>query len=113
LNTQFRKGIIELCVLSLIIEKDCYGYELVESISEHIEISEGTVYPILRRFIKDEWCESYLQESQEGPPRKYYKISPLGRSVYKKQLKDWLEFNDSIKNLLKLGVKSEKTRILK
>ena len=99
--------------LSLIIEKDCYGYELVEKISEHIEISEGTIYPILRRFIKDKWCESYLQESQEGPPRKYYKITTVGASIYKKQLSDWLEFNTSIKSLLKIGDEGEQIRVHK
>lgn len=111
MNAQFRKGIIELCVLSLIIEKDCYGYELVEKISNHIEITEGTVYPILRRFTKDKWCESYLRESQEGPPRKYYKITTLGLSVYKKQLEDWLDFNNSVRNLLNIGDSSETKRI--
>ena len=111
MNAQFRKGVLELCVLSLIIEKDCYGYELVECISDHIDITEGTVYPILRRLTKDQLCESYLKESQEGPPRKYYKITTLGLSVYKKQLEEWLEFNNSIRDLLKIGTYNDKKTV--
>ena len=49
MNTQFHKGVIEMCVLSLVNRRDYYGYELVEAISKRIEISEGTIYPILRR----------------------------------------------------------------
>jgi PadR family transcriptional regulator PadR len=113
MNAQFRKGVVELCVLSLIIEKDRYGYELVECISEQIDITEGTIYPILRRFTKDKWCKSYLRESQEGPPRKYYKITTTGMSVYKKQLNDWLDFNNSIRSLLKIGESNEQKRVLR
>ena len=49
MNTQFRKGVIEMCVLALIERKDMYGYEIVQSIAYYTEINEGTVYPILRR----------------------------------------------------------------
>ena len=75
MNPQFKKGVLELCVLATVRDKDRYGYELVENISQHIEISEGTIYPLLRRLTKDGYFETYLKESAEGPPRKYYSLS--------------------------------------
>ena len=59
---QFKKVVLELCVLSLISKKDCYGYEIVEVISQAIEVSEGTIYPLLRRLITEQYCTTYLKE---------------------------------------------------
>ncbi|MDD3074592.1 MAG: PadR family transcriptional regulator, partial [Eubacteriales bacterium] len=63
MNIQFKKGVLELCVLSLLTKRDFYGYELVEYISQHIDISDGTIYPLLRRFRADGYVTTYLQES--------------------------------------------------
>ena len=63
MNTQFRKGIIEMCVLALIAKKDMYGYEIVQSIAEYTDINEGTVYPILRRLTKEEYFSALEQEN--------------------------------------------------
>jgi len=102
-NSQFKKGILELCVLSLVKSRDYYGYELVEEISKKIDIAEGTVYPILRRLTQESYFETYLQESNSGPPRKYYRITKLGRSVQTEQMVMWKDFNKSINSLLKAG----------
>lgn len=101
MNVQFKKGVIELLVLSLLSEKDRYGYELVEDISSHINISEGTIYPLLRRLKSDGYVETYLEESQSGPPRKYYKLTDIGRKSKKDQLDEWDEFIKSINNILR------------
>ena len=66
MNTQFRKGVIEMCVLALIERKDMYGYEIVQSIAYYTEINEGTVYPILRRLTQEEYFVTYLKESTVG-----------------------------------------------
>ena len=50
---QFKKGSLEICILSLISKKDFYGFELVETIPDYIEVTEGSVYPILRRLTKE------------------------------------------------------------
>ena len=100
LNSQFKKGVLELCVLSTISRKDCYGYELVETISENIEISEGTIYPLLRKLVKQEYCTTYLKESQEGPPRKYYTLTDLGKQMKDNLIKEWYEFTESVDNIL-------------
>ena len=70
MNTQFKKGVLELIVLQSISHKDLYGYQLVTKISEVVDVNEGTIYPLLKRLLNDHLLESYLKESTEGPPRK-------------------------------------------
>ncbi|MEB4818188.1 PadR family transcriptional regulator [Bacillus thuringiensis] len=62
MNVQFKKGVLELCVLVLLDKQDCYGYELVQKISEQIDISGGSIYPLLRRLTK----EGYLNYVFKG-----------------------------------------------
>ncbi len=101
MNPQFKKGLLELCVMALIHHKDCYGYELVEEISKKVEVVEGTIYPLLRRLTKEGYFETYLQESSEGPPRKYYKMNPVGKKAYQKLKTEWKVFIQGIQELLK------------
>ncbi len=101
MNIQFKKGVLELCVLSLLTKRDFYGYELVEHISKYINISEGTIYPLLRRFRKEGYVSTYLQESQEGPPRKYYKITEEGLLAFEELLKEWEDFTIGVNNILR------------
>ncbi|NLV75901.1 MAG: PadR family transcriptional regulator [Tissierellia bacterium] len=101
MNIQFKKGVLELCVLSLLIQRDFYGYELVEFISKYINISEGTIYPLLRRFRKERYVTTYLQESQEGPPRKYYRITEEGEKAYKELLEEWENFTIGVNKIIR------------
>lgn len=100
MNPQFKKGVLELSVLTMIGRRDYYGYELVEEISKVLEISEGTLYPILRRLTDEGYFETYLKESSEGPPRKYYRITKSGKEFQKEQFKLWTEFNQQIEKLI-------------
>ena len=81
MNAQYKKGVLELCVLSLLKKHNCYGYEISEYLSCHIDIADGTVYPILRKLKADGLLTTYLQEESGGPPRKYYKLTQLGLEV--------------------------------
>lgn len=101
MNIQFKKGILEYCVLSILKEKDCYGYELVSDISMHMSISEGTIYPLLRRLKQDQLVLTYLQESNDGPPRKYYKLTQEGIRTQEKYNEEWLEFQHSVNIICK------------
>ena len=67
MNTQFKKGVLELLVLLIVKEKDRYGYELVEAVSKIVDVNEGTIYPILKRLSKEGNKETNLEESKEGP----------------------------------------------
>jgi len=106
-NVQFKKGVLELCVLALLDKKDCYGYELVQAISHQIEISEGSVYPLLRRLTKEEYFTTYLQESTEGPSRKYYQLTEKGKKYLQDLLVEWNEFTNGVNELIKEGVSGE------
>lgn len=101
MNIQFKKGILELCVLSLLMEKDRYGYELFNVLSENISVSEGTIYPLLRRLNKEGYFSTYLKESTEGPPRKYYKITTEGRNAHELLRTEWGQFLQGVDNILK------------
>lgn len=101
MNIQFKKGVLELCVLSLLTRRNFYGYELVEHISKYINISEGTIYPLLRRFRKEGYVTTYLQESQEGPPRKYYKITEEGNKAYEELIKEWETFTIGVNTIIR------------
>lgn len=100
MNVQFKKGVLELLVLHLLAKKDCYGYELVERISQEILISEGTIYPLLRRFKKEGYVKTYLKESENGPPRKYYQLTESGKMELDQQRKDWFSFVQGVEKIL-------------
>lgn len=101
MNTQFKKGVLELIVLKAIIHDDLYGYQLVTKINEVVEVNEGTIYPLLKRLSNDHLLESYLKESTEGPPRKYYHITSLGVERYHTVLEEWTLFSNNVNEYLK------------
>ena len=100
MNAQYKKGVLELCVLSLLKKHDRYGYEISEYLSAHIDISDGTVYPILRKLKDDGLLTTYLQEESGGPPRKYYSLTKLGRETYEKDRAEYMGFAHVVATLL-------------
>jgi len=107
MNVQFKKGVLEICVLALLDRQDRYGYELVQKISTEIAISEGSVYPLLRRLTKEGYFTTYLQESSEGPSRKYYKLTNRGREYLHELIDEWKEFTSGVNKLIKEGVNND------
>lgn len=103
MNIQFKKGVLELCVLAVVGRCDCYGYELVSEISRHIDISEGTIYPLLKRLTHEGYFETYLVESSEGPPRKYYRLTQTGKSDLATKASEWRDFAGAVERLLEGG----------
>jgi len=100
LNSQYKKGALELCVLSLLEKKDRYGYDISEHLSSYIEIADGTVYPILRKLKSDGIVTTYLSEDSGGPPRKYYSLTKTGRKELESQKEEWLSFARAIGEIL-------------
>jgi PadR family transcriptional regulator, regulatory protein PadR len=92
MNIQLKKGVLELCVMSLLGRQDRYGYELVSKISKNIDIAEGTIYPLLKRLREDGYVMTYLVESAEGPSRKYYKLTGAGEETLEKLHNEWISF---------------------
>ncbi|HBP38442.1 MAG TPA: PadR family transcriptional regulator [Clostridiales bacterium] len=99
-NIQFKKGVLELCVLSMLVNQDRYGYELASTLSETIQIADGTIYPILRKLAADGQLTTYLRESPEGPPRKYYAITGAGRQAQRELLEEWLLFTQHVGKIM-------------
>ncbi|MDL2206211.1 PadR family transcriptional regulator [Eubacteriales bacterium OttesenSCG-928-N13] len=98
--TQLKKGALELCVLCTLDAGDKYGYQLIAHISEHFEVGEGTIYPLLKRIRLDGLVETYLMESSEGPPRKYYRLTQSGREHKQALLEQWQDFSHSVNQLI-------------
>ena len=101
MQVQLKKGVMDMLVLALLIQQDRYGYEIVSTISEYIEISEGTIYPLFNRLKKEKYVETYLKESSTGPSRKYYHITDTGREAYNEMRREWNEFSGVVNILLK------------
>ena len=82
-TVQVRKGILEVCILNALAEKERYGYELVKALVAipGLGVTEGTLYPLLSRLRVQGLIAARLEESPEGPARKYYSLTPDGRKV--------------------------------
>ncbi len=82
--TQLRKGILELAIMGFLYHESHYGYSLVRALAAGGELSlkEGTIYPILQRMTREGMVFAEWVESSQGPPRKYYRLTPMGRTTY-------------------------------
>ncbi len=105
MNAQFKRGIIELCVLSELVQEDMYGYMIINNISQHLDVNENTIYPILRRLTKEGYFTTYLQESNVGAPRKYYRITKQGFRYYLELRDSWDQFIGGVYEILNKGGK--------
>ena len=101
MNTQFKKGVLELCVLALISKKDRYGYELTEEISKKFDVAD--VYPLLSKLKNNEYVRKYALESASGPNRNYYAITDQGRVRLKSLKQEWAAFAASVSEIIGEG----------
>ncbi len=101
MNAQYKKGVLELCVLKLIQQDDLYSYETVQKVSSYIEVTESTIYPLLRRLTKEGYLSTYNRVSNEGPPRKYYSMTFEGEVYLATLIREWDEMVESVQRLLK------------
>ena len=98
---------MELIFLESVLNWDMYGYELVEEVSKVIDVNEGTIYPLLKRLTNEHYFETYLRESTEGPPRKYYHLTAAG-VLYRDSLeKEWDELQKRVCRFLKAAAAEE------
>ena len=82
-TTQLRKGLLELCIVNLLAQRELYGYDLVKQLTaiKGLVVTEGTVYPLLSRLRKVGLLRTRLEESPSGPVRKYYALTDEGKRV--------------------------------
>lgn len=105
MKIQLKKGLLDICVLASLIEEDSYGYKLVQDTKEIVEISESTLYPILRRLEDSDFLTSYTKE-HNGRLRKYYKITDKGKKNINNFLTEWKDLK-KIYDFIKEKVKDE------
>ena len=99
---QLRRGALEFCVLALLRDRPRYGFDLVRELSEAdgLLTSEGTIYPLLSRLRKDGLVTTTWQESDAGPPRRYYALTTDGRTALERFVVDWRRFRDGVDRVL-------------
>lgn len=100
MNAQFKKGVLELCVLTKLAQADRYGYELTEAISGEMSIATGSLYLVLKRLKDESYVDTYLVETGEGPARKYYHLTDAGRKYQEALRKEWDEFVQAVARVL-------------
>lgn len=100
MDKDLMRGSIDILLFSLIAKKDTYGYEIVKNLKEYSDdlynMSEGTLYPALKRMEKKEWIESYWGDSDTGGRRKYYKITDGGKRELSDKVTEWSKVNNLI-----------------
>jgi PadR family transcriptional regulator PadR len=96
--------LLDGCILSVLTKEDAYGYKLTQNLKEALEVSESTLYPIMRRLQKEE-CLTAYDEPHSGRNRRYYKITESGHQKLREIMSNWTDFKSKI-NIF-LGGKTE------
>jgi PadR family transcriptional regulator, regulatory protein PadR len=100
-NTQMRRGVLELCILSIIAEKDAYASDIIAKLKEaRLIVVEGTLYPLLTRLKNDGLTVYRWVESKSGPPRKYHQITESGLSLLTDLKSDWQSLVSSVESII-------------
>lgn len=100
--TQLRKGLLELCIVSLLGKREMYAYDLVKRLARipGLVLTEGTVYPLLSRLNAAGLVETRLEESPTGPARKYYVLSDEGKQAMNLMQTYWADLVNGVNQLL-------------
>jgi len=95
-----RKGILEFCILSIIRRGEAYPSDIVEEMkAASLQILEGTLYPLLTRLKNADMLTYRWVESNSGPPRKYFSLTPKGEAFYQELEQTWLELSNGVNAL--------------
>lgn len=103
---QIGSALLDACVLSVLSKGDTYGYILTQTMKRVMDISESTLYPVLRRLQKENYLRTYDQPFQ-GRNRRYYAITSEGKEKYELYKRDWIIYKNQIDELLCGGNKDE------
>ena len=90
-QSQLLKGTLELYILGTIAQKDRYAFEIIQA----LKVLDGmvSIYPLLKRLEKEQLISTYWQESQNGPPRKYYQLTAVGQDNFAQMRLEWQDFS--------------------
>src|ERR1700758_5827903 len=100
-QSQMRKGVLELCTLSVLAIGEAYPTEIIEQLkSSKMMVVEGTLYPLLTRLKNANYLTYRWKESTSGPPRKYYKLTSEGKKLLNELEAAWDEMSNAVNKLL-------------
>ncbi|GAB6086924.1 PadR family transcriptional regulator [Alkaliphilus crotonatoxidans] len=100
MDTQMKKGVLEMCILYKLKDEELYGYELMKSIRQFFpDVYEGSIYTILRRLNATGYTQITQRKSLNGPARKYYHITKTGLEYLNRMLKEWEGIVNSVSSL--------------
>lgn len=100
IQSQMRKGLLEYCVLGLLAGKEMYPGDMITELkASGLNILEGTMYPLLTRLKNGEYLTYRWEESQSGPPRKYFSLTPKGEELYNHLHLTWLDISKSVNKI--------------
>jgi len=100
-KAQMRKGVLELCTLAIISEKDSYASDIIEKLkSSDLIVVEGTLYPLLTRLKNEGLLQYRWEESTSGPPRKYYQLTPEGEESLSLLKSGWNELTTAVNKII-------------
>lgn len=100
-KAQMRKGILEYCILSVLSKNSCYASDIIRELKDaKVIVVEGTLYPLLTRQKNSGLLSYRWEESQQGPPRKYYELTTDGLNYLKELDRSWGELVESV-NLIR------------
>jgi len=103
---QVGSTLLDACVLAVLSRGDTYGYILTQTMRDVMDISESTLYPVLRRLQKDGYLTTYDQPYQ-GRNRRYYAVTEEGRKKFEIYMRDWVEYKTQVDKLLCGGEDNE------
>ncbi len=108
MDMQLKRGLLDVCVLAAIKSEDSYGYQIIKDMKPFVEISESTLYPILRRLENAELLSVYTVE-HNGRLRKYYHITPSGLQRIEAFQEEWKEIQSIYHFIVREDTKNDKT----
>lgn len=97
-RTQLLRGVLDLCLLTVMAEGPAYGYEMTRRLGARglSMVGEGSIYPLLGRLERDGLVDTHRAASDGGPPRKYYELSSLGRKALREGVFEWETTRDAV-----------------
>jgi len=101
---QIKKGTLEFCVLALLTDQPCYGYDIVTLLTEKgISASQGTIYPLLGRLEREGKLDAHWKQEGAAKPRKYYTVTEEGRRALSHFKESWLSYSAAVNRILWRG----------
>jgi len=106
MNFQVGAALLDACVLAILLREDAYGYVLTQNVKEILNVSESTLYPVLRRLQKENYLTAYDMPF-DGRNRRYYQITDTGKEKLNEYSEQWSDYKGKVDKILAGGASDE------